>query len=406
MTTGTSSRSRLNLKGLFGPALVAGVAYIDPGNIATNLTAGSRYGYMLIWVLVLATVSAALFQFLSAKLGLATGKSLPALLGERLTNRNARLGFWLQAEAVAIATDVAEVLGGAIALSLLSGLPLLVSAIVIALVSLVITALKTRGRGEFNSVVIVLMVITTTGFVTIMARSPINWGGLAGGLVPHLNGTNSLLLATSIVGATIMPHAIYAHSALSRDTFGSQARWGKLLGLRLDVALAMVLAGMGNIAIMVFAAANLQGKGNDTGLTNAPVLLDGALGQGMGLLFVLSMFASGVASSAVGNYAADEITVGLLKRRIPPLFRWLLALVPALGLIALTPNVTDVLVYSQVVLCFGLPFALFPLVRLTANPNVMGNFATGTRIKWLGYSIASVLTLLNLSLVSSLIFGL
>jgi manganese transport protein len=405
MTTGTSNRSRLNLKGLFGPALVAGVAYIDPGNIATNLTAGSRYGYLLIWVLVLATGSAALFQFLSAKLGLATGKSLPALLGERIKGRNARLGFWLQAEAVAIATDVAEVLGGAVALTLLSKLPLIISAIAIALVSLVITALKGRGKGEFNSVIIVLMVVTTAGFVTIMARSNINWGGLTSGLVPHLSGTSSLLLTTSIVGATIMPHAIYAHSALSRDTFGSQARWGKLLGLRLDVALAMALAGLGNIAIMVFAAANLQGSGNDTTLTNTPGLLDGALGQGMGLLFVIAMFASGIASSAVGNYAADEITLGLLKRRIPPLARWLLALIPALGLIALTPNVTDVLVYSQVVLCFGLPFALFPLVRLTANSQLMGQYASGVRIKWLGYCIASVLTLLNISLVSSLIFG-
>ena len=415
MTTGTSKgKARLNFKGLLGPALVAGVAYIDPGNIATNLTAGSRFGYLLVWVLVAATLSAALFQFLAAKLGLATGQSLTALLGGRFKSNAGRIAFWLQAEAVAIATDVAEVLGGAIALTLLTGLPTLVSALVVALVSLVITALRSRAKGEFTGVVIFLLLCATAGFVTIMARSNIDWIQVSGGLLPRFDGTESLLLAASIIGATIMPHAIYAHSALSRDTRetnhglglpGKHWSLGRLGVIRLDVAVAMTIAGLGNLAIILFSAANLSGKHGATTLLNAPQLPDSQPGKGIGVVFILALFSSGIASSAVGNYAADEITVGLLKRKVSPLARWLLALVPALGLIAFSPNVTDAVVYSQVVLSFGLPFAIFPLVKLTANRQVMGSFTNPRLVTALGYTIAALLTVLNLVLVFSLFFG-
>jgi manganese transport protein len=404
MTTGTSKRRSLSLRGLLGPALVAGVAYIDPGNIATNLTAGSQFGYLLVWVLVLSTASAALFQYLSAKLGTVTGVSLPALLGMRFKSSTARVLFWSQAEVVAIATDIAEVLGGAIALSLLSRAPLLVCALVVAVISLVITAIRERGKAEFNGVVIVLMLTATLGFCYIMLRSNVSWLGVAGGLVPQFSGTSSLLLATSIVGATIMPHAIYAHSSLSRDNAPGASLVSRLRGIRTDVAVAMILAGLGNLAVMVFSAAELRGANGAT-MQGAGPLLDSGVGTGIGLLFVLALFSSGLASSAVGNFAAGEISNGLLRRRIPQLVRWLLALVPALILIAVIPNITQAIVYSQVVLSFGLPFALFPLVRLSANRGLMGEHVTAKLVTTIGYALASLLTLLNLWLVSSLIFG-
>lgn len=405
MTTGTSNQRRsLNLKGLIGPAMVAGVAYIDPGNIATNLTAGSKYGYLLVWVLVMATASAALFQYLSAKLGTVTGQSLPALLGIRLNNTPARIAFWLQAEAVAIATDVAEVLGGAIALNLLTHAPLLICALVVAVVSLVITAVRGRGKAEFNGLVIVLLLTATFGFGYIMLTSPVAWGSLAGGMVPKFTDTGSLLLATSIIGATIMPHAIYAHSSLSRDNAVEKSMATRLRGIRTDVALAMSLAGLGNLSVLVFSAANLADDPEAT-MQNAAGLLDSHLGAGIGLVFVIALFASGLASSAVGNFAAGEISAGLLRLNIPVLVRWGLALVPALLLITFTQNVTDAIIFSQVVLSFGLPFALFPLVRLTSSKKVMGQHVSAAWVTTLGYALASLLTLLNLWLVASLLIG-
>lgn len=411
MTTGTSSRKRLNLKGLLGPALVASVAYIDPGNIATNLTAGSEYGYLLVWVVVLATASAALFQFMSAKLGIVTGQSLPALLGGRFKNPRARTLFWLQAEVVAIATDVAEVLGGAIALSLFSHAPLIICAVVVALISLVIAALRSRGRGQFDAVVIVLMLATTFGFSYIMLRSKVDWMGVGQGLLPVFNGTGTLLLASSIIGATIMPHAIYAHSALSRDTFARggaavEPDWRRrLAGVRADVAIAMGLAGLGNLAVMVFSAANLRGDGIHATMDGAATILDQRVGTGIGLVFVFAMFSSGLASSAVGNYAADEIAQGLMKFKVRPMLRRLMALVPALLIIGFTANATSAIVFSQVVLSFGLPFALFPLVRITSNRKIMGAQVNPARVTVIGYTIAAALSVLNIALVSSLIFG-
>ena len=417
MTTGISNLTAgrpflIRLRGLprlMGPAMVASVAYIDPGNIATNLTAGSRYGYQLVWVVLLATGSAALFQFLSAKLGMVTGYSLPGILGQRIKNRPLRLLFWIQAEVVAIATDVAEVLGAAIALSLFAHTPMLLSAIVVALVALAITALRNRGS-EFSGVVITLMLFTTFGFSYIMLRSPVDWLGAAGGVVPHIGGIGPLILAASIIGATIMPHAIYAHSSLSRDSGArftpvEQESKLKLFGVRTDVAVAMIFAGLGNMAVLLFGAANFSGGNIDIQLSAVPKQLDDALGSGIGLFFVVLLFSSGIGSSAVGNYAADEITSGLIRKRINPMVRWLLALVPALLLIGLAPNVTDAMVYSQVILSFGLPFAIFPLVRFTACGKLMGHQVNSRKVTVLGYSIASALTGLSLWLVFSLLFA-
>jgi len=286
----------------------------------------------------------------------------------------------------------------------------LLSAVAVALISLVIAALRTRGKGHFDGIVIVLMLLTTVGFSFIMLRSSVHWTGVVAGLVPQFDGSRTLLLASSIIGATIMPHAIYAHSSLSRDTL---ARGGegvvsevkkRLFGLRIDVAIAMTLAGLGNLSVLVFSAANLAGV-RDIGLQQAGALLDVRVGAGIGLVFVLTMFSSGLASASVGNYAADEISDGLLSLRIHPLLRRLMALVPALIVIAVAQNVTSAIVISQVVLSFGLPFALFPLVKLASDRNLMGEHVNSKRIRNLGYGIASLLSLLNIALMSSLIFG-
>ncbi|MEY4411140.1 MAG: hypothetical protein RLZ69_714, partial [Actinomycetota bacterium] len=229
-------------------------------------------------------------------------------------------------------------------------------------------------------------------------------GGLATGMIPRFTDTGSLLLATSIIGATIMPHAIYAHSSLSRDNATEQSMSARLRGLRTDVALAMVLAGLGNLAVMVFSAANFADDPATT-MQNAAALLDSHLGAGIGLIFVIALFGSGLASSAVGNFAAGEISAGLLRLHIPAVVRWALALVPALLIIAFTSNVTDAIIFSQVVLSFGLPFALFPLVKLTASKQVMGEHLSSTQVTVLGYFLASLLTLLNLWLVASLLIG-
>ncbi|HWS51383.1 MAG TPA: Nramp family divalent metal transporter, partial [Microbacterium sp.] len=211
---------------LLGPALVAGVAYLDPGNVASNMTAGAQYGYLLVWIVLAGNIMAWLIQYLSAKLGVVTGRSLPEVLGSRLRNRWARRSYWLQAELVAMATDLAEVIGGAVALNLLFGVPLLLGGFITGAVSMILLAVQSRrGARPFEFVIIALMVIITVGFVAGVFVAPPDPAGVLGGIVPRFEGTGSVLLAASILGATIMPHAIYAHSALSRDRFGA-ARGG------------------------------------------------------------------------------------------------------------------------------------------------------------------------------------
>lgn len=406
MTTGTFSRRR-PLVGVLGPALVAGVAYLDPGNVATNLAAGSQYGYLLVWVLVGANLAAWLFQFLSAKLGLVTGQSLPRLLGVRIKSVLARRLFWVQAEIVVIATDVAEVVGGAIALKLLTGLPLLFGGLLTSALSLLLVALRRYGNGRFNAVVIGLLLVTAVGFSFGIIGSPVNLNELAGGLIPGVADGNSLMLATSMIGATIMPHAIYAHSSLSRDSaVGPLAGIPRILRLtKLDVTLALVIAGLGNLAILVVAAANLSGSAAELTIARAFELLTQQLGVSAGLVFAVALLASGLASSAVGNYAASEISAGLLRKKMSPLRRWLIAMVPALLILALAPNVTSALIFSQVVLSIGLPFALYPLVRFTACRKLMGSYANQRKTTVVGYGVATILTGLNITMVAIMVMG-
>ncbi|MFA4840461.1 MAG: Nramp family divalent metal transporter [Agrococcus sp.] len=394
---------------LLGPALVAGVAYLDPGNVAANITSGARYGYLLVWVVVCANLVAWLIQYLSAKLGVVTGKSLPELLGERFGSRAGRIAYWLQAEGVAMATDLAEVLGGAVALWLLFDVPLLVGGVITGAVSMVLLALQSRrGPRAFELVIMGLLAVIVLGFTWGVVVSPPDPAGLAAGLVPRFEGTDSVLLAVSVLGATIMPHAIYAHSSLARDRF--RARDGlstsRLLRVtRIDVSIAMLIAGGVNLAMMLLAAANLAGvEGTDT-LEGAHAALGAALGPAVATLFAVGLLASGLASTSVGAYAGAEIMQGLLRTRIPLLTRRAVTLIPALVVLALGVDPTMALVLSQVVLSFGIPFALVPLVRLTADPAIMGEHANRRATTLAGALAAVALIGLNGVLLWLLLSG-
>ncbi len=373
---------------LIGPALVAGVAYLDPGNVASNMTAGAKYGYLLVWVVVIGNVMAWLIQYLSAKLGIVTGQSLPETLGTRLRNPWARRAYWLQAELVAMATDIAEVIGGAVALYLLFDVPLVWGGLITGTVSIVLLLLQSRrGPKSFEFVIIGLVAIIAIGFTYGVFIAPPDAAGVIGGLVPRFEDAGSVLLAASILGATIMPHAIYAHSALARDRFAPRTdRTGTLDELRgistsrllratrWDVSIAMLIAGTVNLCILLLAAANLAGvPGTDT-LEGAYNALYVGIGPAVATLFAVGLLASGLASTSVGAYAGAEIMHGLLRVRIPLLARRLVTLIPALVILALGVDPTLALVLSQVVLSFGIPFALVPLVVLTAQRRTLGIF--------------------------------
>lgn len=384
---------------LLGPALVAGVAYLDPGNVAANVTSGARYGYLLIWVVVSANLVAWLIQYLSAKLGVVTGKSLPELLGERFGLRAGRIAYWIQAEGVAMATDLAEVIGGAVALWLLFDVPLLAGGLITGAISMVLLAVQSRhGPRAFELVIIGLLTVIVLGFTWGVVVAPPDPSGFAAGLVPRFEGTDSVLLAVSVLGATIMPHAIYAHSSLARDRFRDRAGLTTqrlLRATRIDVSVAMVIAGGVNLAMMLLAAANLAGvEGTDT-LEGAHAALGEALGPVVATMFAVGLLASGLASTSVGAYAGAEIMQGLLHARIPLLTRRLVTLAPALIILGFGVDPTLALVLSQVVLSFGIPFALIPLVRLTADRSLMGEHVNGRWTTFAGAAAAVALSALN-----------
>ena len=373
-----SRRTRaLRVVPLLGPALVAGVAYLDPGNVASNMTAGAQFGYLLVWVVVVGNLVAWLVQYLSAKLGLATGKSLTQILGERITNKWLRRGFWVQAEIVAMATDLAEVVGGAIAFNLLFGFPLLAGGMVMGLLSLLLLSLRDRsGAKAFERVIIALLLVIAIGFGMGLVVAPPDPGSLVGGLMPRFDGAASVLLAASILGATIMPHAIYAHSALTRDRFGlvlAGVERGKILkATRVDVTVALVIAGGVNLAILLTAAVSLQGvPGTDT-LEGVYSALSANLGPVIAVLFAVGLLASGLASTSVGAYAGAEIMSGLTDIQIPLLWRRVITLIPAFVILSLGADPTWALIISQVVLSFGIPFALIPLVIFTRDKSILG----------------------------------
>jgi manganese transport protein len=384
--------------------MVAGVADLDPGNVASNAIAGARYGYLLVWVVVVAIAMAWLIQYLSAKLGLSTGESLPGILGRRFKSRGARYAYWVQAELVAMATDVAEVLGGAIALNLLFGLPLLVGGIITGTISMLLLLLHSRrGSRSFETVVIGLVAIIAVGFCAGIFFAPLDPAAAVAGLVPRFTDSGSVLLAASIMGATVMPHAIYAHSALTRDRFGKVAegpeRRRVLRATRIDVTVALAIAGTVNVVILLLAAATLQGVEGTNTLEGAHAAIGAALGPVVATLFAVGLLASGLASTSVGAYAGAEIMRGLLHVDIPLIVRRLITLIPALIVLLIGFDPTLALVLSQVVLSFGIPFALVPLVRLTSLRELLGESAN----RWWTTVLAAVAALLLIALNATLL---
>ncbi len=390
---------------LLGPAFVAAVAYVDPGNVGTNVAAGAQYGYLLLWVIVVANLTAVLVQYLAAKVTIATGRTLPELC-QATYSRPVRVGLMVQSEGVAIATDLAEVIGGAIALQLLFDMPLLLGGVVTGLVSLVILAVQSRGQVRYERAILLLLGIVLVGFLWSAIASSPSFSGLLSGLVPRLEGVESLVLATGILGATVMPHAIWLHGALVRDRHGDVSgdpvgRRRILAATRVDVGLAMILAGTVNVAMLVAAAAALQGSGAET-IQDAYAAFGVVLGSVAALLFALALLASALASSSVGTYAGAVILEGFGGRRIPLLVRRMIALVPALGILALGVDTTEALVISQVVLSFGIPFALWPLVALTADRGLMGDLVNRRGTTLLAVVVAGAISALNVALIALL----
>lgn len=388
---------------LLGPAFVAAIAYVDPGNVAANLTAGAQYGYLLVWVLVAANAMAVLVQYLSAKLGLVTGQSLPELLGSRLRTGPRRL-YWAQAELVAAATDLAEVIGGAVALHLLFGIPLVLGGVIVGVFSIALLAVQNRyGQRRFEFAILALLAVIAVGFLAGLFVSPVDWGAAAGGLVPRFEGTATVLLAASMLGATVMPHAIYLHSSLSRDRHGVQTSDGAIRRLivatRWDVASALVIAGAVNIAMLLLAAASLGGVDGTDSIEGAHAAITAALGPVIGVIFAIGLLASGLASTSVGAYAGAAIMGGLLTVRIPLLVRRVVTLIPALLILAAGIDPTTALVLSQVFLSLGIPFALIPLVRYTGDRRIMGVHVDQLVTRVFAWVVVSLIVALNVALI-------
>lgn len=409
--SGEATAPRARVRGplpLLGPAFVASIAYVDPGNFATNIAAGSRYGYLLVWVVLVSNAMAMLIQYLSAKSGIATGASLPELCRRHFSPPVVG-GLWLQAEVVAIATDVAEVLGGALALQLLFGIPLFDGGVITAVVAFALLGIQGRGHRPFETAIIGLLAVILVGFLYSLVVGGVEPLALAKGSVPRFDGGESILIATGMLGATVMPHAIYLHGALTNQRYVADTETQRhmlLRSQRVDVVCAMSLAGLVNLAMLAIAARTFFGlhPAVDT-IQRAHERLGDALGSAAALLFALALLASGLASSSVGTYSGQIIMQGFLRRHVPLLVRRLVTVAPALVVLALHVDTTRALVMSQVVLSFGIPFALVPLVLLTRRRDVMGTLVNKKVTNVVAGVVAALISVLNVVLIFSTLFG-
>ena len=388
---------------MLGPAFVASVAYVDPGNFATNVQGGAKFGYLLLWVVLLANLMAMLIQYLSAKLGIVTDRSLPEVCRERMPRWMSR-GLWVQAELMAMATDIAEFLGAAVGLNLLFGVPLLTAGLITGVIAFGILELQVRGYRKFELAIAGLLGLVFAGFLYETLRIGPSVHESLGGLVPGLDGTSSLYLAVGIVGATVMPHAIYLHSALTngRMTVRNDSERGKVLRFaRLDVIIALGLAGVINMAMLAVAAKLLHtpGLSGTSTLEGAHHQFGTLVGGGAALAFAVALLASGLSSSSVGTYAGQVVMAGFINIRIPLLVRRAVTMVPALVVLAVGVSPTAALVLSQVVLSFGIPFALVPLVTLTSRRDVMGVHVNRRLTSVAAFGVAGLITLMNVFLL-------
>ncbi|MGN6256881.1 MAG: Nramp family divalent metal transporter [Solirubrobacterales bacterium] len=404
---------RRGLRGIWpflGPAFIAAVAYIDPGNFATNIAGGAKFGYLLLWVVLSANLIAMLVQSQSAKLGIATGKNLAELCRERFSRRTS-IGLWLQAELVAMACDIAEVVGTALGLNLLFGIPLFPAGLIAGGGAFGLLALQQHGfrRLEAGITALVGVIVAAFAFELIDAKPQASEIGHHL-VVPGFSGTESLLLATGIIGATVMPHVIYLHSALTqRRIVGRNEREKKkiLRFEKVDVVIALSLAGAVNLSMMIVAAALFHSSGL-TGVDSIDGAYEGfkmLVSDRSATIFGVALLASGFASSSVGTMAGQVVMQGFIRRRIPLFVRRALTLAPALIVLAVGIDPTDALVGSQVVLSFGIPFALVPLLMIAANKKVMGELANPRWLSALAGALAALIIALNAFLILQLALG-
>lgn len=394
-----------------GPAFVAAVAYVDPGNFATNIAAGSKFGYLLLWVVLASSVMAMLVQTLSAKLGIATGLNLPEACRARYSRRTS-IGLWLQAEVIAMATDLAELIGAAVGLNLLFGIELLPAALIAAGVAFGILTLQTRrGFRQLEVVIAGLVGLILCGFAYNVALADPSGAGVAKGLfTPQFEGGESVLLAVGILGATVMPHVIYLHSALTqRRVLGrTEAEKRRIFRFeRTDVLIAMTIAGAINMSMLIMAAAVFHSRGL-TGITDLDQVfagLDTIVGAHAHVLFGIALLASGLASSSVGTMAGQIVMQGFIRRRIPLFLRRGLTMAPAIVVIAIGVNASSALIVSQVILSFGIPFALVPLVLLTRDKRLMKGLVNHRATTTVAALVAALIIGLNAFLLIQTIAG-
>lgn len=386
-----------------GPAVIASIAYMDPGNFATNIQGGAQFGYALLWVILAANLMAMLIQNLSAKLGIATGKNLPETIRERWPRPVVWL-YWVQAEIVAMATDLAEFLGAAVAIQLLTGLPLIWGASITAVLTFWLLTIQRRGFRPLELVIGGFVSIIGVAYLTqfVLARPAL--AELGRGFIPSFQGVDSVYLAVGIIGATVMPHVIYLHSALTQGRVPTRNDDEKLRLSRLnrvDVIASMGLAGLINMSMLAVAAATFYGKGveNAGDLETAYRTLTPLLGPAAATAFAIALLASGLSSSAVGTMAGQVIMQGFVNFSIPLWLRRTITMLPAFIVILLGLNPTDVLVLSQVILSFGVPFALVPLLLFTARRDVMGVLTSKPLVTGLGWLFASIIIGLNVYLL-------
>jgi manganese transport protein len=397
-------RTRFRILPFLGPAFIACVAYIDPGNFATNIAGGSKFGYRLVWVIVAANLLAMLIQTLSAKLGIATQRNLPEVCRENLP-RKASIGLWLQAEAIAMATDLAEFLGAAVGLHLLTGIGLFPAAVIAGIGAFAILGLQRWGWRPLEAVIAVLVGVIGLCYVAELTFAHPDWGQvLQHAVTPQFGGSEAVLLSVGILGATVMPHVIYLHSALTQDRIVAQNdKDAKTLlrYTRIDVVIAMSIAGLINVAMLVMAASTFfrSGLHDVDSLEGAHRTLQPILGGASSALFALALIASGFSSSAVGTLSGQVVMQGFIRRQIPLQLRRLVTMIPAFVVIAIGLDPSRTLVISQVVLSFGIPFALIPLVYFTSRRDIMGSLVN-RRITTIAASvIAAAIVALNIFLL-------
>ncbi|MEP9407110.1 Nramp family divalent metal transporter [Peribacillus frigoritolerans] len=405
----SSSRGIKQLLPYLGPAFIAAVAYIDPGNYATNITAGSKYGYTLLWVIFASNLMAVLIQSLSAKLGIATGKNLPELCREKFSKKTSFL-LWIQAEAVIMATDLAEFIGAALGIYLLFDLPLITSAIIAAIGSFAILEIQRRGYRTFEALITVMIFVVVIAFgAQVFYAKPDTSAVVLGLFTPKFEGVDSILLSAGMLGATVMPHAIYLHSSLTqRRIVGvNDLERKRIYRFELiDIVIAMLIAGAINAAMVIVSAALFHKNGALVEDLDVAYQQFGAmLGPSVAMFFGIGLLFAGLSSSSVGVMTGDVVMQGFIKRHIPIYLRRVITTVPPLLIILWGVNPSKALVMSQVVLSFGIAFALVPLIMFTSNKKIMGSLVNHKITSGAAWLIAVLIIGLNLFLLYETLFS-